>query len=159
MSTPPDIDWNNLRAAQDEITRWATEQFPHRTDHHAIHKLMVEEIPEMAMHKKEKGTEEIGTELADCLILLLDLASLWEVDVVDALRAKMEINYLRKWDQDANGIMQHVPVIHPAVTEVDLSQVECPNCKAKSTEAAAVTSIYQYHCQLCDHYFDDDIPF
>lgn len=109
MSNPPDIDWNDLRAAQDEITRWASEQFPHRTDHHAIHKLMVEEIPEMAMHKKEKGTEAIGTELADCLILLLDLASLWEVDVVEALRTKMKTNYARQWKMDNNGIMQHTP--------------------------------------------------
>jgi NTP pyrophosphatase (non-canonical NTP hydrolase) len=103
-----DIDWTNIQAVQDEITCWASNRFPHRTDHHAIYKLMVEEIPELAMHKKEKGIEGIGPELADCFILLLDLASLWEIDVVDAIRSKMAINYNREWKQDSNGIMQHV---------------------------------------------------
>lgn len=154
MSSPPNIDWNNLRAAQDEITRWASEQFPHRTDHHAIHKLMVEEIPEMAMHKKEKGTETIGTELADCLILLLDLASLWEVDVVDALREKMAINYARSWAQDANGIMQHVELDPDKITGV-----QCPRCGNEDIEAAGPTSLLMYNCRKCNTQFDDDIPF
>lgn len=157
MSSPPDLDWNNLRQVQLEITRWAQETFPHRTDHHATYKLNMEEIPELMMHKKEKGTENIGTELADCFILLLDLGSLWGVDVAQAIEKKMRVNYARQWNMDANGIAQHVKI--GTTAEVDLSQIECPNCKAKSTEAAAVTSIYQYHCQLCDHYFDDDCPF
>lgn len=168
MSTPPDIDWNDLRAVQDEITRWAQETFPHRTDHHAAYKLNMEEIPELMMHKKEKGTEDIGPELADCLILLLDLASLWEVDVVEALRAKMAVNYGRSWNMDANGIMQHVPLVDDSEATVIITPVttglvtgmRCPGCNSTdSIVHAPVTSIYLYHCNLCGRDFDDDIPF
>lgn len=162
MRPSTDIDWNQLSAVQDEITRWATEQFPHRTDHHAIFKLMVEEIPELAMHKKEKGTEEIGTELADCFILLLDLASLWEVDVVEAIRSKMAINYERTWNADVNGIMQHVPPAPAPVRPLEgtpITGIECPGCHSKEIEAARLASIYLYHCIQCGNEFDDDIPF
>lgn len=171
MSNPPDIDWNNLRAVQDEITRWASDRFPHRTDHHAIHKLMVEEIPEMAMHKKEKGTEAIGTELADCLILLLDLASLWEVDVVDALREKMGINYARSWAQDANGIMQHVEEVGPPELK---GEYPCPSCQQPAPSRAltpeeSAEAIVQWGnqgicpfdsiCLGCHQMFDSSCPF
>lgn len=118
-------NWNNMRAVQDEITRWATETFPHRTDHHALYKLVLQEVPELLTHKKEKGTEDIGTELADCFILLLDLASLWEVDVVDAIRAKMAVNYARKWTQDENGIMQHIKAPPALAARGDYN---CPKC-------------------------------
>jgi hypothetical protein len=109
MNSPPDINWNDLSQVQAEITRWASEQFPHRTDYHAFYKLMMHEIPELAVHKKERGVGTIGTELADCFILLLDLASLWKVDIAHAIFEKMQINYDRVWEKDENGIMQHVP--------------------------------------------------
>lgn len=107
---PHEVNWNNIQSVQEEITRWASQQFPHRTDHHAIYKLMVEEIPELATHKKEHGTHDIGPELADCFVLLMDLASLWGVDVAEAIHEKMKINYTRTWVRDVNGIMQHSEV-------------------------------------------------
>lgn len=169
MSLIPDcpegweVRWDNIRAVQVEITRWAQQCFPHRTDHHAIYKLMVEEIPELAMHKKEHGTVNIGPELADCMILLLDLASLWNVDMLEALRAKMEINYKRTWNKDPEtGIMQHVepPILPPRLAEgTQVNDMTCPGCASKEIEAARTTSIYLYHCIQCGNEFDDDIPF
>lgn len=157
MSSPPDINWNDMSQVQAEITRWAQDRFPHRTDHHAIHKLMVEEIPEMAMHKKEHGTGTIGTELADCFILLFDLASLWKVDIAHAIFEKMQINYARQWNMDVNGIMRHVPV---KVDSLIPEGLVCPHCgNGYMIETAAVTSIFQYHCTACGENFDDDIPF
>lgn len=156
MSSPPDINWNDMSQVQAEITRWAQDRFPHRTDHHAIHKLMVEEIPEMAMHKKEHGTGTIGTELADCFILLFDLASLWKVDMAHAIFEKMQINYARQWAQDENGIMQHVPV---KVDSMIPEGLVCPECGNDKIELAAVTSSSRYHCPACNTYFDDDCPF
>lgn len=108
MDSPPNINWESLMEVQLEIFRWANEQFPHRTDHHAIYKLVVEEIPELMMHKKEKGMSGIGLELADCFILLMDLACIWGVDLSVAIQEKMKINYARQWNMDANGIMQHI---------------------------------------------------
>lgn len=156
--------WNDLRRVQDEITRWATEQFPARTDHQTIFKLMLHEIPEMAMHKKEKGTDEIGPELADCLILLFDLASMWEVDVAEAIAEKMGINYTRKWAADAHGIFQHVkPPAPPArlAANTPITGMACPalGCGSKEIETTEFNSIYLYHCIQCGHEFDDDIPF
>lgn len=110
MSNPPDVvHWGRFGEVQREITRWADEQFPGRTDHQTLYKLVLHEVPELLTHKKEHGIEGIDTELADCFILLLDLASMWKVDVEEAIRAKMEINYRRLWERDAHGIMQHVP--------------------------------------------------
>lgn len=160
MSNPPDINWNNLSQVQAEITRWASERFPHRTDHHAIYKLMVEEIPELAIHKKEKGVGTIGTELADCFILLLDLASLWNVDIAQAIWDKMRINYARQWNMDINGIMQHVPVQDDSqAREMVLKSVKCPQCDGDTIETTPSSAINLYRCTACEFEFDDDIPF
>lgn len=157
-----DIDWTSIRAVQDEITLWASGRFPHRTDHHAIYKLMVEEIPELAMHKKEHGTEGIGPELADCFILLMDLASLWGVDVVQAIRAKMEINYRRNWNMDVNGIMQHVPTVDDSQApriEPFVTGVRCPNCNSRQVTRTSTVCAFRYVCLACNKEFDDDIPY
>ncbi len=166
MSSPPDdVNWGRFDDVQREITRWADEQFPGRTDHQTVFKLVVHEVPELMIHKKEKGIEGIGTELADAFILLLDLASMWDVNVMEAIRAKMQVNYGRIWERDAHGIMQHVPgVTHGPPTALEKSGlvtgVRCPGCNSIDTiEHAAVTSLYLYHCGLCGKDFDDDIPF
>lgn len=104
-----DIEWGDMRQVQAEITRWAENRFPGRTDFAALSKLVLHEIPELLTHKKEHGTQGIGPELADCFILLFDLASMWNVDMIHAIATKMEINYERQWTRDENGIMQHIP--------------------------------------------------
>lgn len=171
MSNPPDINWNDMGQVQDEITRWAQERFPHRTDHHAIHKLMVEEIPEMAMHKKEHGTGTIGTELADCFILLFDLASLWKVDMAHAIFEKMQINYARQWERDVHGIMQHVEEVEPPEPR---GVYPCPNCQQPASSRAltpeeSAEAIVQWGnqsvcpfdsvCLGCHQMFDSNCPF
>lgn len=157
-----------MSQVQEEITRWAQGQFPHRTDHHAIHKLMVEEIPEMVMHKKEHGTGTIGTELADCFILLFDLASLWKVDMAHAIFEKMQINYARQWEMDNNGIMQHLPTqddgplyVKPTVPRVEpfIIGVRCAECQSQQVIAAPADSVFTYKCLACLREFDDNIPF
>lgn len=159
MSNPPDINWNDMSQVQAEITRWAQEKFPHRTDHHAIHKLMVEEIPEMAMHKKEHGTGTIGTELADCFILLFDLASLWKVDMAHAIFEKMQINYARQWAQDENGIMQHVSTQDDsAATVTPIKDMRCPSCNAEEVTHTQDPD-FLYQCLLCSRKFNHDCPF
>ena len=42
--------------------------------------------------------EELGAELADVMLYLLQLASLSEIDLEQAVMKKLERNYLRKWD-------------------------------------------------------------
>lgn len=119
----PEIDWTSINAVQEEIHRWASQQFPHRTSFEALTKLVMHEVPELLIHEKEKGIDTIGTELADCFILLMDLASIWNVNLPRAIRAKMEINYNRTWRIGAGGLMQHVPV-----KDDSAATLSCPRC-------------------------------
>ena len=169
MGSSPNINWTDMRDAQREITRWADEQFPGRTDHQTIFKLVVHEVPELMIHKKEKGVEGIGTELADAMILLLDLASMWGVDMADAIRLKMDINYGRVWERDPHGIMQHVP--HPARPPEDLPKQAGPCVRCGSTNTRMLTveqcKVTQFAgllqddaaCDECHSTFDSNIPF
>ncbi len=155
MSDPLEpVKWHLIQDVQLEITRWADEQFPGRTDHQTVYKLVVHEIPELMVHKKEKGTAGIGTELADCFILLMDLASMWGVDLSEAIRAKMEINYGRTWERDAHGIMQHVKGKVPVIP---IPKMQCPSCGAEEVRETNRTD-YLYQCLLCNHTFNDDCP-
>lgn len=50
-----------------------------------------------------------GEEMADCFILLLNLAEMAGVDLMAEARRKMEINRKRKWGApDADGVCHHV---------------------------------------------------
>lgn len=162
MSSPPDdVNWGRFDDVQREITRWADEQFPGRTDQQTIYKLMVHEIPELAIHLKEKGTEGIGTELADAFILLLDLASMWDVNVMEAIRTKMDVNYQRTWERDAHGIMQHVKAAPQRPDEPHrVPGCRCPKCdKTHNIFSTPPNSPHSYVCYDCGNEFDDDIPF
>jgi NTP pyrophosphatase (non-canonical NTP hydrolase) len=113
-----DLDWNNMRRVQQAITDWADSQFPGRTAQHALSKLVLEEVPELLQHKKLHGTKGIDTELADCFVLLMDLASLWGVDLPAAIRAKMIINEKRVWKVDPDtGLMNHTDGVKPLTRE------------------------------------------
>lgn len=49
---------------------------------------------------------DVGTEVADCLILLLDIAHLEGVDVDTQFKLKMAINSNRQWKAD-KGCLSH----------------------------------------------------
>lgn len=102
--SPPkfDIEPDTIRKLQSEIAEWADSVFPDRTAHHAICKLMLEEIPELMT---SNCTDPL--EFADVVILILDIAHLQGIDVEKAVRKKMGINRNRKWVTTDNGIMQH----------------------------------------------------
>lgn len=44
--------------------------------------------------------DELASELADVTLYLLQIASLANIDLEQAILKKLEINYQRKWDQD-----------------------------------------------------------
>jgi NTP pyrophosphatase (non-canonical NTP hydrolase) len=108
------INWDSIKETQDLITKWADENFPNRTAHQALSKLVLEEVPELlhSLKPSKKGgdisKEHLEEEFADTLILLFDLASLWNVSIQSGLYRKMEINRQRKWVADAAGIQHHV---------------------------------------------------
>lgn len=99
---------SNIRTLQVFINAWANKTFPDRIPEAALTKLVMEEVPELLTHRKEKGTEAIGGEMADCFILLLDLCEIWGIDIAQAIHDKMEINRKRSWDLDtATGFYHH----------------------------------------------------
>lgn len=105
------VDWDSMSDAADAINAWANRTFPGRKPKAALSKLTMAEIPELLVHLNEHGTDNIGEEWADCLILLLDLAVTWKVNPGEAIRRKMEINNHRMWRKDEDtGHFQHVVV-------------------------------------------------
>lgn len=168
------IDWNDMRAVQDEITRWASDQWPNRTYVQSFHKLVFHEIPELLLHVRDHGTENIGTELADCFILLMDLATMWEVDLPEAIREKMTKNYHRQWVVDpVTGLAQHLPEysdgspIDPNPASLANRTVICIQCgNGDQVIPLAIEEIVKgdfgsdtHRCNRCQITFDDSIPF
>lgn len=96
-------DWNRIPDVQQAITDWANKNFPRRTAHSALVKLVMEEVPELVRDLKSPG------EYADCLILLFDIASLMGIDIARAVHDKMIINQNREWEFDEKtGLAHHV---------------------------------------------------
>lgn len=55
--------------------------------------------------------EAFAGELADVALYLLQLASICEIDLTEAIHAKLSLNYSREWDQE--------PASNPNKTEAD----------------------------------------
>lgn len=92
-----------IEDVQKIITEWADEVFPNRTIENALKKLVMEEIPEYLMSQHDP------MELADIAILVCDIAHLAKIDLLDAIRAKMEINKKREWHfNPETGLMKHI---------------------------------------------------
>lgn len=88
-----------------EVFDWAEQQFPHRTDASMALK-MYSEIGEML------ESDGHPLEIADVLILLLDYAVRKNVNIEDAILAKLEINKSRNWEISHLGVMSHVKENH-----------------------------------------------
>lgn len=92
---------------QTQISQWADKLIPpkDRTIWNACTKLVMEEIPELLMdvHQDGKPSEE---EVADVLILALDIATLCGYNAKEIVEKKMRINMDRKWDIK-NGVLKH----------------------------------------------------
>lgn len=103
-----DVDWNSIPEVRDFIVEWANHQFPKRTAHSAMSKLVLEEVPEMLMAERD-GTENLEEEFADTLILLFDWAHMKGIDIAEGLRRKMYRNaFNRTWGKASpNGTWRH----------------------------------------------------
>lgn len=87
------------------IMLWADSIMPDRTPADAIKKLSMEEVPELWRSLKENGEVDPG-EIADVLILALDICEMSGINPVAAIHAKMTINMGRKWKFEY-GVLQH----------------------------------------------------
>ncbi len=89
---------------QAEIAAWIGPLHPTRAPLGTIAKVL-EEIGELIASERMRDPLEV----ADVLILVLDLATLLDVDVTAAVRAKLDINRRRSWRAADNGALSHVP--------------------------------------------------
>lgn len=91
----------DLRDITAAITEWCDEVYPTRTRDHMIEKLR-EEFEELA----EKPLD--AWEMADIMIILLDLCHHLGFDIAKIIHHKMDINRNRSWEITEKGILKHV---------------------------------------------------
>lgn len=96
---------DEMRRTADEIMMWADTIMPDRTPADAIKKLSMEEVPELWRSIKETGKVDPG-EIADVLILALDICAMSDIDPHEAVKNKMAINHRRTWKFEY-GVLQH----------------------------------------------------
>ena len=92
----------NVQELQSEIAEWADRLNPDRKPIGILAKLL-EELAELIASDLSDPLE-----LADVAILLLDLFHLADIDMGEAVAAKMLINKSRTWEIKPDGRMQHV---------------------------------------------------
>jgi len=95
----------DIRVIAKAIRNWADEIMPQRLPADAIKKLSMEEVPELWRALKDYGTVDPG-EIADVLILALDICELSRIDPLEAIHNKMIINMGRTWKFE-HGVLQH----------------------------------------------------
>jgi len=83
---------------------WYTEDSPRPQTARNLAVSLVLEASEVLEHFQwgdEPGQrEDLGSELADVALYLLQLASVTGIDLEEAILAKLKQNYRRKWDQN-----------------------------------------------------------
>lgn len=91
-----------IQAFQREVSEWAQSTFPHQTPASKMAHL-VDEVNEL----KDDPTD--GEEMADCFILLLNLAHMHGYDLMEQAQRKMVKNRAREWGKpDARGVCHHI---------------------------------------------------
>lgn len=110
-----DDDTVSCAAIQGEVVEWADGTIgKDRTYNNAIQKLVMEELPELLLDP------ESPTEWADVAIIVLDLAHLAKIDIVKAIRTKLDINRKRVWGKnEKTGLVHHItPKVSPRAAQM-----------------------------------------
>jgi len=96
----------DIREMQAYQAEWIRGVLPDRDVSKTCIKLMTE-CAEVAEAVGYLGKAAAKKELADCLILLLDIAELEGIDIVEAFYEKMSENKARRWNVGA-GCISHI---------------------------------------------------
>ena len=98
-----------LETLQARISTWATEAFgqeAHGQRMRGVYNHLVREISEL---DEKLGTMAAPEELADCAILLFELATFHGVDLHTEVEGKFAINQTREWGEiEEDGTIQHI---------------------------------------------------
>lgn len=96
---------------QREISTWAAQTFPGQTPASKVEHL-IEEVNELRDNPSD------GEEMADCVILLFNLAEMGGFDLLEEARKKMAKNKLRKWGPpDERGVCHHIKDVAPSTEQ------------------------------------------
>ena len=90
-----------LLELQQDVVTWADSISPTRMPKDAVVKMVSEtsELLDAVLNQRD-----VEGELGDCIILLLDLANMYGVDLVAAGQRKMFINHNRRWTNEKGVI-------------------------------------------------------
>lgn len=91
----------DLRSIRDGIVEWCDQVHPDRTTDQMTKKLL-EEFNEFAERPLD------AWEMADILIILIDLCDHLGFDIAKIVHHKMQINRKRNWNLSEQGILNHV---------------------------------------------------
>jgi len=97
---------NDMDKLQNKIVRWQNKTFTEST---AFSKLihLKKEINELS--KDMSSGRDVGSEIADCQILLFGIAGKYKKSCYKEATKKLEINKKRKWGKpDKNGVVEHI---------------------------------------------------
>lgn len=90
-----------FNVVQKEIGEWGDKTFPYATPTTIIKHLQRE--------VKELADSHHSSEVADCTILLFQIAHRYKYSLYNELIDKMNINRDRKWGKpDADGVVEHI---------------------------------------------------
>lgn len=107
-----------IQAFQREVTEWASRTFPGQTPASKAEHLL-DEAGEL------KDDPSNGEEMADVLILLLNLAEMHGLDLLEEARKKMAINRTCTWGPpDERGVCNHVKEEDPEQKKITV----CSKC-------------------------------
>ncbi len=93
---------------QKSVTQWAEKTFGPAPDHGALVDRACLELQELRSALKAEDVEEIGSELADIIILLYRIAELRGLDITEQIDSKMQVNRQRAWIAKGDGTGRHV---------------------------------------------------
>ena len=93
---------------QDSVTAWGEQTFgPVATPSVLVERARIE-FDELVEAVKTGESGDVAQEMADVLIILYRLATIFGFEVSDAVDAKMKINRARQWRPKGDGTGSHV---------------------------------------------------
>ena len=91
-----------------DITEWRKKTFP-KSDDISTYNHLIREVKELGEALEYGPIGPIKKEIADCVILLIGLADVLNIDILQAVKEKHQINVKRQWGSpDEYGVVEHI---------------------------------------------------
>ena len=99
-----------MKRLQEAVSNWQQEAFGNKQSEYGLVEHLKHEVEELdgALSMGSDSLEEIENELADIIILTIGIASLYNIELENAVADKLAINREREWnDPDEFGVINH----------------------------------------------------